>query len=86
MQWLKHDLIIAAFMSDAQVALSLANLAALRRVRGQVGAAEALLRRALGIREDALGPDHPLVPAAAWALQLGNHCSSVVPLVPCVSS
>ena len=43
------------------MALSLANLAALRRARGQAGAAEELLRRALGIREDALGPDHPLV-------------------------
>ena len=45
----------------AQVALSLANLAALQRARGRVGAAEALLRRALSIREDALGPDHPMV-------------------------
>ena len=45
----------------AQVALSLANLAALQRARDRVGAAEELLRRALNVREDALGPDHPLV-------------------------
>ncbi len=45
----------------AQVALSLMNFAQLRRARGQTAEAEALLRRALTIREDALGPDHPLV-------------------------
>jgi hypothetical protein len=45
----------------AQVALSLMNFAQLRRARGQTAEAEVLLRRALTIREDALGPDHPLV-------------------------
>lgn len=44
-----------------QVALSLANLAALKQAQGNASAAEELLRRALAIREDALGPDHPLV-------------------------
>ena len=44
-----------------QVALSLANLAALMQAQGKTAAAEELLRRALSIREDALGPDHPLV-------------------------
>ena len=51
----------------AQVALSLVNLATLQRARGRVGAAEQLLRRALNIREDALGPDHPLVRCARSA-------------------
>jgi tetratricopeptide (TPR) repeat protein len=46
---------------DAQVALSLANLAALLQVQGKYAQAEELLHRALMIREDALGPDHPLV-------------------------
>lgn len=45
----------------AQVALSLANLAALMRAQGRHAQAEEHLRRALSIREDALGPDHPLV-------------------------
>jgi hypothetical protein len=45
------------------VALSLGNLAALMRADGRHGAAEELLRRALGIHEEALGPDHPLVRA-----------------------
>jgi len=44
-----------------QVALSLANLAALLQAQNKIPAAEALLKRALSIREDALGPDHPLV-------------------------
>lgn len=44
-----------------QVALSLANLAALLQAQGKGPAAEELVRRALSIREDALGPDHPLV-------------------------
>ena len=43
------------------MALSLANLAALMQVQGKYGEAEELLRRALSIREDALGPDHPMV-------------------------
>ncbi|EIE24021.1 hypothetical protein COCSUDRAFT_47104 [Coccomyxa subellipsoidea C-169] len=42
------------------VALSLANLAALMQVQGKYGEAEEMLRRALSIREDALGPDHPM--------------------------
>ena len=48
-------------MLRAQVALSLANLAALMRAQGRHALAEGHLRRALAIREDALGPDHPLV-------------------------
>ncbi len=44
-----------------QVALSLTNLAALMQAQGKYEAAEELLRRALSIREDALGPDHPMV-------------------------
>ena len=44
-----------------QVALSLANLAALMQAQGRTSAAEELVRRALSIREDALWPDHPLV-------------------------
>lgn len=44
-----------------QVALSLANLAALMQAQGRTSTAEELLRRALSIREDALGPDHPMV-------------------------
>jgi hypothetical protein len=44
-----------------QVALSLANLAALMQAQGRMSTAEELLRRALSIREDALGPDHPMV-------------------------
>ena len=44
-----------------QVALSLANLAALMQAQGRASTAEELLRRALSIREDALGPDHPMV-------------------------
>lgn len=44
-----------------QVALSLANLAALMQALGRTSTAEELLRRALSIREDALGPDHPMV-------------------------
>ena len=44
-----------------QVALSVANLAALMQAQGKTSTAEELVRRALSIREDALGPDHPLV-------------------------
>ena len=45
----------------AQVALSLANMAALLQAQGEMAAAEEHMRRALSIREDALGPDHPVV-------------------------
>ena len=55
-----------------QVALSLANLAALMQAQGRTSAAEELVRRALSIREDALGPDHPLV----------NICSGLQMLSP----
>ena len=48
-------------MARAQVALSLANMAALLQAQGKAAAAEEHMRRALSIREDALGPDHPLV-------------------------
>ncbi len=44
-----------------QVALSLANLAALMQAQGKYAQAEEHLRRALSIREDAFGPDHPWV-------------------------
>jgi Flp pilus assembly protein TadD len=43
------------------VALSVGNLAQLRVVQGQPEKAEPLYRRALTIREQALGPFHPEV-------------------------
>lgn len=51
-----------------QVALSLANLAALMQAQGKHMQAEEHLRRALSIREDALGPDHPLVAVSYGAM------------------
>jgi len=56
------------------VALSLANLAALRQAQGKWEAAEELLRRALSIREDALGPDHPMVILPATPSNSGSQC------------
>jgi tetratricopeptide (TPR) repeat protein len=43
------------------VATSLNNLAALYRDQGEYAAAEPLYKRALAIRDKALGPEHPLV-------------------------
>lgn len=54
------------------MALSLANLAALRQAQGKWEAAEELLRRALSIREDALGPDHPMVKSSQQLLPGGG--------------
>ena len=39
--------------------ISLNNLALLYRAQGQYAKAEPLYQRALGIREKALGPEHP---------------------------
>ena len=56
-----------------QVALTLNNLAALLRQMERKAQAEELYRKALAIREDALGLDHPQVqfralnPASPWA-------------------
>lgn len=44
-----------------QVALSLSNLAALLVKVDKLSRAEELYRKALTIREESLGPDHPLV-------------------------
>ena len=44
---------------DARLAMSLNNLAELYRTQGKYAAAESLCRRALAIREKALGPEHP---------------------------
>jgi CHAT domain-containing protein/tetratricopeptide (TPR) repeat protein len=46
---------------DPQRAVSIANLAVVRRERGELVAALPLHQRALEIRKQALGPDHPLV-------------------------
>ena len=62
------------------MALSLANLAALMRAQGRHAQAEEHLRRALSIREDALGPDHPLVKALhglPLAIRKSRHSSGV---------
>ena len=37
------------------------------QAQGKFEAAEELLRRALSIREDALGPDHPMVPPSSMS-------------------
>ncbi len=64
-------------MARAQVALSLANMAALLQAQGKMAAAEEHMRRALSIREDALGPDHPLVRRAIPGGQQGNSLKSL---------
>ena len=71
-------------MARAQVALSLANMAALLQAQGKTAAAEEAMRRALSIREDALGPDHPLVRQTFLTGQEGSvsivckHCSRYI--------
>ena len=46
---------------DSRYGTSLNNLAGLYRAQGRHGEAEPLYKRALDIREKALGPEHPLV-------------------------
>ena len=47
-------------------------MAALLQAQGKMAAAEEHMRRALSIREDALGPDHPLVSHAIPIGKEGN--------------
>ena len=55
-----------------QVALSLNNLAALLRQMDRKAQAEEMYRKALAIREDALGLDHPQVQSRS--LDLASPC------------
>lgn len=54
-----------------QVALSLNNLASLLRKMNKNSQAEELYRKALSIREDALGADHPQV--MTFSQSLGRY-------------
>jgi hypothetical protein len=67
-------------MSDAQLALGEAQLA-----RGRLGAAERSIGRALALREQALGPDHPelaeVLDALAAVLRASSREDEIPPLL-----
>ncbi len=71
--------------TDLELAASLVNLALVRQAQGDIAGALALQQEALGLREKALGPDHPDVAkglnsiAALYSLQ-NDYTAAEVPL------
>ena len=70
---------LSVCLAVVQVSLSLTNLAALLRKMNKNAGAEELYRKALAIREDALGLDNPQVRHAPSAAFHHHHCQDTRP-------